>query len=929
MKGFIPQCLLFWLVAATALAQTPSARARGTVTGQVFDASTGRPVPLVEIAIDGISDGKLVTDTNGRFTVLLSPGKYKFRFTSREYIETTVDEVEVKENEVVDASTVIQRKGVVTTVEVVEKIGAIQSSSESILIERKLATTVSDSISSEDIRASPASDAAAALEKVTGVSVVDNGYVYVRGLGERYSATMLNNAVLPSTEPERRVVPLDLFPASLIDNIKILKTYSSDLPGEFSGGLVQMQTVEFPTAPSLNVSVSYGINSQTTNRFFDTSRGGRLDGFGFDDGFRALPRIIPADQRLFVGNFTEAQFQEFGRAFQPNYAPVRIGGARPAQTYAVSGGSTFSKVGVVGALTFTNAPLQVPEFRRFLVNVGGGPAGRAGEFSRYDQFRTDNEGVRLGGVLNVSYKLSASNKLVFRNTLTRDTDKESRVFSGLDGGTSTDIESTRLRWTERRLLSTGVQGDHAIARLKNSVVTWQFTYADSLRDEPDLRETIRARETGTNDPFTFVFRPLSGTRFFSRLSDRIYEPAADWSTPFYKGPVSGLFKLGVRSTIRRRDFQMRRFRFIPIRAQTIDTSLPTEQVLGFNNIRLDGFRLTEITTATDRYDAEMDILGGFALIDLALGSKWRIIGGLRVEDAQITVTTIDPLVPGARPARAVLSNRDPLPSVNAIYSISGRQNLRFGFGRTVNRPDFRELSPFEFTSIVGGFTTVGNPNLRRATIDNFDARWEWFLGGNQIIAASYFYKRFQDPIEQTYQPTGSELRQSFGNVSAANNQGFELEFRRNLRFISSRLKDLAVQANFTFVDSEVDIPDTPQFAQLTERNRPLVGQSRYIYNVIGEWNKPSLRSNARLYLNSVSRRISDVGTFGLPDVYQERVAFLDFVYHFTLREKGNWTLRFSAENLTNNEYRFTQSDFLVRRFRVGRTFSIGTSYSIF
>ncbi len=923
-------CLLFVLAAASLFGQVPTAAAaKGTVTGQIFDAATGRPVPLINVAIDGMSDGKLVTDTDGRFTVSLSPGKYKLRFSGTEYLETTVDEVEVKAGEVVDASTVIQQKGAVTTVEVVEKVGAVQSSSESILTERKLAISVSDSISSEDIKGSPASDAAAALEKVTGVSVVDNGYVYVRGLGERYSATMLNNAILPSTEPERRVVPLDLFPASLIDNIKILKTYNADLPGEFSGGLVQMQTVEFPTAPSLNVSVSYGINSQTTNKFFDSSRGGSRDGFGFDDGFRALPGNIPADQRLFVGNFSDAQFQEFGRSFSPNYSPVRIGGARPSQTYSVSGGNSFGKFGVVGALTFTNTPQRIPEFRRFLTNVGGGGAGRPGEFSRYERFDVDNEGVRLGGVLNVSYKINAANKLVFRNTLTRDTDKETRVFSGLDGGTTTDIESTRLRWTERRLVSTGVQGDHAFAKLKNSVFTWQFTYADSVRDEPDLRETIRARETGTNDPFTFVFRPLSGTRFFSNLGDRIYEPAADWSTPFFKGPISGLFKFGMRSTLRRRDFQMRRFRFIPVRAQTIDTSLPTEQVLGLNNIRPDGFRITEITTATDRYDAEMDILGGFGLVDLAIGSKWRVIAGIRVEDAKITVTTIDPLVPGSRPSTATLANTDPLPSVNVIYAINGRQNLRFGYGRTVNRPDFRELSPFEFTSIVGGFTTVGNPNLRRATIDNFDARWEWFLGGNQVIAASYFYKRFKDPIEQTYQPTGSELRQTFANVNGANNQGFELEFRRNLGFASSKLKDISAQANFTFVDSAVDIPNTPEFAQLTERNRPLIGQSRYIYNLIGEWNKPTLRSNARVYFNSVSRRISDVGTFSLPDVYQERVNFLDFVYQFTLREKGNWTLRFSAENLTDNEYRYTQGDFLVRQFRIGRNFTIGTSYSFF
>ena len=200
---------------------------------------------------------------------------------------------------------------------------------------------------------------------------------------------------------------------------------------------------------------------------------------------------------------------------------------------------------------------------------------------------------------------------------------------------------------------------------------------------------------------------------------------------------------------------------------------------------------------------------------------------------------------------------------SSFFHDTVKQNIRFGYGRTVNRPDFRELSPFEFTNVVGGFSTVGNPNLRRAKIDNFDLRWEWFLGGNQVLAASYFFKRFQDPIEQIYRPTASELRQSFLNVPSARNQGVELEWRQGLGRVHKSLRQFGVQANLTLVDSDVKIP-TDQFVQLTSANRPLVGQSRYIFNVIAEWQRPSWRSNGRFYVNSVSRRITDVGTFQLP-----------------------------------------------------------------
>ncbi len=914
-----------WLVLLAALAVAYAQPAgKGNVTGTVFDAATGRPIPLVQIEVDGVTDGKMSTDTEGRFTITLSPGKYKLRLTSANHLETTIEDIEVKAGEITEASSVLQQKGAATTLDVVEKVGSLQTTAESVLVERRLASSVSDSISKDDIKASTASDAAGALEKVTGISIVDGGFVFVRGLGERYSSTMLNNAMVPTTEPERRVVPLDLFPASLIENIKVVKTYSADLPGEFSGGLVQLQTTEFPVQKTVTVSINYGFNSQTAGKRFSSFGGGSRDAFGFDDGNRGLPGVIPTDRRLFVGSFSDQEFQQFGRAFNPDYEIRPVSSARPTQTYSISGGNTWGKLGVVAAVTFNNSPQQTPEERRFLVNSGGG---RPQIFSDY-QFNVGNESARIGAVLNAAYRINNSNKVIFRNTLTRDTDKEARFISGLNGGNGQDILSERLRWTERGLLSTGIEGDHAVARLKNSVFHWQFTFSNSDRSEPDLRETIRGREPGSTQPYAFLNLPESGLRFFSELKDKIYEPQADWSIPFFKGKFSGLFKTGFRGTIRRRDFDSRRFRFFPIRAGTIDFAQPTNVVLGSNNIRPDGFAVREITRGTDRYEAFMDIYGGYSMVDLAIGSRWRVISGFRIEDAQINVTTIDPLVPGGIPSFANLNNRDLLPAVNVIYQLTAKQNLRFGYGRTVNRPDFRELSPFEFTNVVGGYSTVGNPNLRRAKIDNFDVRWEWFLGGNQVVAASYFFKRFQDPIEQIYRPTASELRQSFLNVDSARNQGVELEWRQGLGRFSKALRDFGMQANLTLVDSDVTIP-TDQFVQLTSANRPLVGQSRYIFNVIAEWQRAALRSNARFYVNSVSRRITDVGTFQLPDIYQERNVVLDFVYEYSIKESGKWKLRFSGENLNNNIYRQTQSDFVVRRFQIGRTLTIGTSYTFF
>jgi outer membrane receptor protein involved in Fe transport len=909
--------------AASPTAGIGGAGTTGKVAGQLYDSANGQPVRQATVELTGPVTMSAVTNNDGSFTFDVPPGSYTITAQKDRYNPAKVTDILVTAGQVSDASTVMVSAGAVTVVNVEESATAVASSAAAALAERRLAPVVSDTMSSEEIRKTVASDAAGALEKVTGVSIVGSGFVYVRGLGERYSATMMNNAMLPSTEPERRVVPLDLFPASLIDSIKVLKSYTPDLPGEFSGGLVQLQTVEFPTERTMRVSSSFGFNSRTTFQKFRTYSGGSRDFFGFDDGTRSLPRIFPANDRLFPGRYTQQQFQEFGRALANNWQPVEVESMRPNQTYSVVAGDTFGKLGVIGAVTFSNTPQRQSELQRYLTNQGGN---QAVILTDYPEFTTDTESARLGAILNAAYRLNPANKISFRNTLTRDTDKETRFFQGFNGGTDTIINAERLRWIERSLLASGVEGEHSLNRWGNSLVKWQFTYSRSSRDEPDLREVFR--EPLANAQNVFLALPSSGLRFFNGLTDKIYEPQAEFSKPFFKGPVSGIVRVGFRGTLRTRDFAARRFRFVPVRLTSLDRSLPSNELFGPNNIRPDGFELRENTRGTDSYDASMDIYAGFAMLDISLGGRWRLVGGARIEDALIQVNTIDPLVPGSIPANAQLKNRDVLPGVNAIYSLGPRQNLRFAYGRTVARPDFRELSPFDFTNVLGGFNVVGNPDLKRTRIDNFDARWEWFPGADQLLAASFFLKRFDDPIEPNIQPTTSDLRQSFINADSARNFGVELEARKGLGFLSSKLKEFALHGNLTLVSSSVTIPES-QRGLLTSLERPLTGQSRFVYNAIAEWSRPEWRSNARFYLNSVSRRISEVGAVGLPDIYQQRNTFVDFVYEYMLTPNGRLKLRFDAENLTDNTFLWTQQDITQRRFQLGRTFRIGTTFSVF
>jgi TonB-dependent receptor len=332
----------------------------------------------------------------------------------------------------------------------------------------------------------------------------------------------------------------------------------------------------------------------------------------------------------------------------------------------------------------------------------------------------------------------------------------------------------------------------------------------------------------------------------------------------------------------------------------------------------------EETRTTDRYDAEHRIAATYGMVDLAVGARWRFALGVRVERSSQEVLTFDPFDSTRNRQQSLLENTDPLPAINAIYSTSGSTNLRFGYSQTISRPDFRELAPFDFTDVIGGRTVLGNPDLLRAKIHNFDARWEWFPGGNQLVAASFFFKEFDDPIEQIVQSTVG-LRTTFGNANSARNYGVELEFRRSLVFVNPMLNEFSLSSNFTYVHSRISL--TPDQAVIqTSQERDLAGQSPFVFNVAGEWNRPRWRSSVRTEFNSVDRRISDVGTFGLPDIYEERSYTLDAVYRFSVREDDALVIRFSAENLTDNAFRWTQGGEIFRQFNRGRTFSIGTSF---
>jgi TonB-dependent receptor len=372
-------------------------------------------------------------------------------------------------------------------------------------------------------------------------------------------------------------------------------------------------------------------------------------------------------------------------------------------------------------------------------------------------------------------------------------------------------------------------------------------------------------------------------------------------------------KFGASFVDRERGFTSRRFRFIPINTSGLDLTLPADQLFTAANIG-PAFEIKEETRATDTYDATQTIGAFYAMTDLSLSGRARLVGGARIERFDQEVNTFDLFDLEGDVITASLEKTDVFPAVNLVYNVRADQNLRFGFSQTVNRPEFRELAPFEFTDIVGGRAVVGNPDLQRALIQNVDARWEMFPGGDQVVAASFFYKHFSDPIERIVEPT-AQLRTSFTNAESAQNVGIELEARR-------RFADLVmVGANYTFVNSAITLASAAAQVQ-TSLERPLAGQSENLFNAVFEVGRGPMV--ARVLYTFFGERISDVGSLGLPDILEDGRGTVDFILSARWRALR---LRFTAENLGDEELTFTQGGLVQRQYTLGRSvaFNIGVA----
>jgi len=922
--------ILFILIAFTFLIflfqNNAYAQNKGSISGKIKDKSNNEVLIGANVLVIGTNTGAS-TDIDGFYSIRnLNPGKYNLRFSFISYQNLVVENIVVESGK----ETLINVELLPTSTELNEVVvtaEALKSTEGAVLNIQKNSLNIVDGVSAELISKNNSSDGTDILKRMTGVTIADGKYAYVRGVGDRYNNTMLNGSNLPSTDPEKKSFSYDLFPASLIENVLTSKTFIPDKPADFAGGLVEINTIEFPSKFILDVSTSTSYNSQTTFKNFIGYNGGKSDFLGWDDGTRKLPSLI-SDKTINKSNYSSQQLQEIGSSFKNNWA-TNTTKAPVNSSFKINLGNKFnignqSVLGYIGSLTYSSSN-EVKELQQASYTFEG---------PRYEYKGTNNSySVNWGALLNLSLKLGLNHKFSFKNVYNQSADDETTVYEGFYRYSGQIRNVTSLRYISRSLQSSQLIGEHHFALMNGLKFDWNVNYSKSKRDEPDAKRFIYAKNydeyDDNNGPFRLLLDQSLTTRFFGNLDDNNYGANLNFSIKPFENAILPKFKFGYTYDKKDRNFDARIFGFrnIPggnfLQKDRI-LQLSIDQIFQPENINPSFIEIVEITQPTDSYQSEQYIHAAYLMTDFEPVRRLKFITGLRYEHS---IQKMDSYSRTGEPINIESSYNDIFPSLNVTYQISDNINIRAAYSRTIARPEFRELAPFTYFDFVSNELVQGNTNLKRSLITNYDLRFEYYPAPKELLAVSIFYKKFINPIEQILLSSSAfEPIRSYENAKDARNYGFEVELRKSLSFAGNLFDNFSFVSNLAIINSKIELVDRG----FQESVRPLQGQADFILNAGIYYETYTGDLSASLIYNKVGDRIAKVGFAGLGDVIEKSRDQWDF--SLSTKVIGGFSLKFAVKDIFANDIRFIQKtdegDKPAEIIKKGQNLSIGFSYTL-
>jgi len=929
----------------------------GTITGKITDGESGEPMRSATIQVLNTKKGAY-SDVKGRFTIKNVPvGEYQVQARFIGYAPQMVSNVVVKSGEMTTVNVVLHfdKKN---QKQVVVEGRRTSESQDAVLTQRKNASQVSDGVSAEEMKRLPDSDAGQALKRVSGVTVVGDKYVYVRGVSERYNSTTLNGSSLTSTEPDKKAFSFDMFPSDLLESANVIKSFTPDLPGNFAGGLVQLKTIDFPDGYSVRFRTAFAGNDNLLfgGNTFESYNGGKTDRFGIDDGTRALPASMPANRpemntllnsarSFYAGNITDdtkaaaERWESLGRQFNSNVWTKATPSVVPAGSFSLTASNLYSydenEVGLIASLSYGNTYSLSKTERAGLSSTG--------DYLMKASGTENTHSVNWNALVNLAFALDKNNTFSFKNVYNQSSDDQVITSTGTNFAQGRDKLLYGGWFVQRTLATSQLIGEHTVTGLSNMLINWRLGYSRSLRDEPDFRRLSYSRSMGTEEQYILDVSTLQqgdGTlagRFFSNLKEAGLSGAADFTIPVDEMRV----KFGGTFEKKDRSFAARSFTFIQSRVISRGDvlsdsvlSLDAQSIFSTDNYGVNGLGISEDSKPTDAYEANEQLSAGYAMIDMPLNfvsQDIRLIGGIRVEHNQQNLTSPYNFKPGTNVAdSSIVTNlvtTDVLPSLNLIYKVTQDANIRVSASQTLTRPSLREFAPFSFYDFQSLSVVRGNPRLNRSLIQNYDIRYEYFPNRGEVFSANVFYKRFENAIEETIVPVASEVERSFSNANGvATNYGVEFEARKHLAFIDSTLDGLIANINVALINSSI----TVQQGTVTD-TRQMWGQSPYSLNLGLYYVMPSLGTTLNVGYNVIGKRIVKVAQQGVfqfndPHVYELPRDVIDISIVQELAQTID--LKFAIRDVLNQRLRWEQGGQVVSSELRGRSMNLSISYRL-
>jgi hypothetical protein len=939
------------LLMVTLISNTLPAQNSGVITGKIIDKRTGEELIGVNVLLEGTAKGA-ASDLYGIFRIEGIPaGTYSVKASMIGYRSVTVSDIILNsgETKIIDIGLTFET---IETDEVIITSKMLENNEISLLKLRQRSLSISDAISAELISMSGSGNAADAMNRVTGASVIDNKYVYIRGLGERYSSTHLNGSELPGSDPDKRSFNLDLFPGNLLDNIVTVKSFTPDKPGNFSGGIVDIATRNYPDKFTLRISSGTAYNSGINlNNNFLTYSGGRKDWLGMDDGTRSIPSEFQMGNEVPTPSSSRRDpekaelLNQLSKSFNSDWVPVKQK-APLNQSYSISVGDQLylleRPLGYNASISYSREYSQYDNgiVGRYELSGSYNDAEGLRNYLQLSDSRGKDE-VLWGGMLNFSYKVHPLHDISVKYLISQSGESTARYQSGewpYQLGIGPVYETRSLLYTERNLQSYQLSGSHHISEGAGTSLNWKASYSDSYQNEPDLRffsNDYTIEPSGEINYNININSYNAPTRFFRKMNESNKSFNIDLSQPFITpAGNSNKLKIGGAYNKSERTFYERRFE---VRNTSGSYNGDPEEYFYHNMGLTDtsngrytfGNSIYDASALRSNYSGDQEVPAVYAMIELSLLEKLKFVGGSRYEVTLMEVLSFDP-----SEEKGFLDNKDMLPAASLIYLLKDNMNIRMAYGRTLALPNFREMAPFRSFEFLGDFQFIGNPSLKRTLIDNIDLRWEWFRNPGEIFSVSGFYKYFKNPIERAFNPV-TELV-NYQNVRSGKVWGAEFEIRKYLREFSHILNGFQAGGNITVIKSEVIIPDEEYYNNIlpmdpgASKIRFLYGQSPYILNLDLSYQNSETGTSAGIFYNISGARLSEVTLGATPDVFEQPRAMLDF----TLSQQilHGFSIKGGIKNILDASYKktieFKDRDYIYHEYKPGRSFSLSLSYSI-